>query len=363
MRLPASPNSTSLYSQPDSRAKLATELNYLFMIEAQTASDVLMIRPVSFAGNVQTAASNRFQQLLFHQLSGTSSDNTAQAAALAEFDALANALQRAGVNVQVFEDTPDPHTPDSIFPNNWVSFHTDGTVVLYPMLAPNRRLERRLDIIEALHARHGFHITRTIDLTHREAEEKFLEGTGSLVLDRANRIAYACLSPRTDMDVLGEFAQRLDYDVAAFEAFDAGGAAIYHTNVLMSVGTRFAALCAECIEQERRGTVLDMLRAGGRTVIELSLQQMHSFAGNMLELRTQSGASVIAMSDAARASLTPPQLIALETAGGTIVSSSIPTIERLGGGSVRCMIAEIHLPRMGEAGMGERSRVRPQTGM
>jgi hypothetical protein len=184
-----------------------------------------------------------------------------------------------------------------------------------------------------------------IDLTHREAEGKFLEGTGSLVLDRSNRIAYACLSPRTDMDVLGEFAQRLDYDVAAFEAFDAGGTPIYHTNVLMSLGTRFAAICAECIEQERRATVIDMLRAGGRAVIELSLRQMHSFAGNMLELRSQSGDSVIAMSAAAHASLTAAQLAALKETGGTIVSSAIPTIERLGGGSVRCMIAEVHLPR------------------
>lgn len=311
------------------------------MTEAQTASSILMIRPVRFAGNVQTAASNRFQQL-----EGTTSDDAAQAAALTEFDALANALQRAGVNVQLFDDTPDPHTPDSIFPNNWVSFHADGTVVLYPMLAQNRRLERRLDIIEALHSRDGFHVTRMIDLTHRETEGKFLEGTGSLVLDRINRIAYACLSPRTDMDVLGEFAQRLDYDVAAFEAFDVNGAPIYHTNVLMSVGTRFAAICTECIEQERRATVIDMLRAGGRAVIELSLQQMHAFAGNMLELRSQSGGSVIAMSDAARASLTAAQLAVLEQTGGTIVSSAIPTIERLGGGSVRCMIAEVHLPRV-----------------
>lgn len=322
------------------------------MTEAHTASSVLMIRPVNFTGNVQTAASNRFQQLCAAN-SGANSDNAAQAAALAEFDALTKALSQAGVDVLIFEDTPDPHTPDSIFPNNWVSFHADGTVVLYPMLALNRRLERRLDIIEALHARYGFHTTRTIDLTHREAEEKFLEGTGSLVLDRTNRIAYACLGPRTDMDVLGEFAQRLDYEVAAFEAFDASGAAIYHTNVLMSVGTRFAAVCTECIEKVRRGTVLDLLRAGGRTVIELSFQQMHSFAGNMLELRTRSGGSVVAMSAAARASLTPAQLAALEAAGGTIVSSAIPTIERLGGGSVRCMIAEVHLPRS-EAGSRER---------
>lgn len=299
-----------------------------------------MIRPASFAGNVQTAASNRFQQI-----PATASGDSSQAAALAEFDRLANALQRAGVDVHVFEDTPEPHTPDSIFPNNWVSFHADGVVVLYPMLAPNRRLERRMDIVEALNVSEGFHITRTIDLTHREAEEKFLEGTGSLVLDRINRIAYACLSPRTDMDVLGEFAQRLDYDIAAFEAFDAGGAAIYHTNVLMSVGARFAAICSECIESGRRAAVVDMLQSSGRAIVDLSLAQMHNFAGNMLELRTQAGSPVVAMSDAARASLDASQIATLERSAGQIVASPIPTIERLGGGSVRCMIAEVHLPR------------------
>ena len=310
------------------------------MIEKQTAADVLMIRPVRFAGNVQTAASNRFQQIEAGAVA-----EAVQSAARAEFDGFVQVLQQAGVQVHVFEDTPEPHTPDALFPNNWVSFHADGTVVLYPMLAPNRRLERRLDILEALHARHGFHVARTIDLTHREAQEKFLEGTGSLVLDRINRIAYACLSPRTDMDVLGEFAQRLDYEIAAFEACDVGGTAIYHTNVLMSVGTRFAALCSECIEPGRREAVIDLLRTSGRTVVELGFDQLHQFAGNMLELRTADGGSVIAMSSAALTSLAADQRAALEDAAGPIVSHAIPTIERLGGGSVRCMIAEVHLPR------------------
>lgn len=310
------------------------------MPDSQTSAHVMMIRPVSFAGNVQTAASNRFQQL-----GGVGAADTVQQSALAEFDGLVNALRRAQVNVYVFEDTVEPHTPDSIFPNNWVSFHADGTVVLYPMLAPNRRQERRLELIEALHSSHGFHVSRTLDLTHREAEEKFLEGTGSLVLDRIRRIAYACLSPRTDMDVLGEFAQRLDYEVVAFEAFDAGGAAIYHTNVLMSVGTRFAAICSECVEPARRAAVLDMLRSGGRVVLELSFAQMNQFAGNMLELSTGSGGTVVAMSQAAHDSLTAEQRAMLANAAGPIVSSAIPTIERLGGGSVRCMIAEVHLPR------------------
>lgn len=309
------------------------------MPEAQTASHVLMIRPVQFAGNDQTATSNRFQQV-----DGLQQGDAIQQAARTEFDALANALEAAGVRVHVFDDTPHPHTPDSIFPNNWVSFHADGTVVLYPMLAHNRRLERRLDIIEALDLGHGFQVSRTIDLTHREAEGKFLEGTGSLVLDRPNRIAYACLSPRTDMDVLGEFAQRLDYEVVAFDAFDAGGAAIYHTNVLMSVGTRYAAVCAECIDAQRRDAVIGMLERSGRTIVDLSMTQMSSFACNMLELQTQSGDAVIAMSRTALASLRDDQRATLE-ACGRIISADIPVIERLGGGSVRCMIAEVHLPQ------------------
>lgn len=304
-----------------------------------------MIRPVRFAGNEQTAQSNSFQQLRC-ATDGTSVQNKA----LIEFNGLADALGRAGVQVHIFEDTTEPHTPDSIFPNNWVSFHADGSVVLYPMLAQNRRLERRPAIIAELNSQHGFHVTRTVDLTHREAEQKFLEGTGSLVLDRINRVAYACLSPRTDMDVLGEFAQRLDYDIAAFEAVDADGAAIYHTNVLMSVGTRFAAICGECIEPARRDTVIGMLRASGRTLIELSYSQMNCFAGNMLELRTAAGGTLVAMSDAALTSLSPAQKAQLEAVAGPIVSSAIPTIERLGGGSVRCMLAEVHLPRKQSAG-------------
>ena len=309
------------------------------MSEAQTASHILMIRPVRFAGNVQTAASNRFQNL-----AASESDGSAQNAAQKEFDVLATRLRDVGIQVHIIEDTPEPHTPDSLFPNNWVSFHADGTVVLYPMLAPNRRLERRLDIIETLDRTHGFHVSRTIDLSYREAEDKFLEGTGSLVLDRSNRIAYACLSPRTDMDVLGEFAQRLDYEIAVFEAFDAQGAPIYHTNVLMSVGDRFAAVCSACIEPARRNAIVDLLQASGRSVIDLTMQQMQSFAGNMLELMSLAGAPVIAMSEVARNSLDPLQLDLLTARGERIVSADSPTIERLGGGSVRCMIAEVHLP-------------------
>jgi hypothetical protein len=310
------------------------------MTELQSAADVLMIRPLQFAGNPQTAESNRFQLSAPHL-----SAAQVQGAAVQEFEALAEALRRAGVTVHAFDDTPQPHTPDSIFPNNWISFHSDGTVVLYPMLAENRRQERRSDLLETISSRLGFRIARVIDLTHHEGGGKYLEGTGSLVLDRVQRIAYACISPRTDLDVLGDFAQQLDYRLVAFEAVDAAGAPIYHTNVLMCVGARFAAICPDCIRQDERQAVLDALRTSGHELVELSMAQLGAFAGNMLELRTTSGTAVVAMSLTARESLTPQQRATIERLAGPIVAAPIPTIETLGGGSVRCMLAEIHLPK------------------
>jgi hypothetical protein len=301
--------------------------------ETQSTCDVVMIRPANFGSNPETLASNRFQSTA----QGIAASEI-QRLARGEFDALAGAL------VHVFDDTPLPIKPDAVFPNNWFSTHGDGTVVLYPMLAPNRRLERRIDVVEALHSRCGFHVHDTVDLTHRELEAKYLEGTGSLVLDRVNRVAYACLSPRTDLDVLGEFGQRLDYEIAAFDAVDANGDPIYHTNVLMSVGTRWAAVCSSAIEEGRRAAIESLLSSTGHDVIELSFEQMHSFAGNMLELRARDGGHVIAMSQAAFDSLSAEQRQRLAS-HGRIVSVPIPTIERLGGGSVRCMLAEVFLPR------------------
>ena len=309
-------------------------------MESQAASDVLMVRLVRFAGNIETEASNRFQTR-----DRSVSAAHAQAAAVAEFDELARRLQTAGVTVHTVDDTHEPHTPDSIFPNNWVSFHADGAVVLYPMLAPNRRLERRDDVLATLSAERGFRINRVIDLTAHEHGGRFLEGTGSLVLDRVHRLAYACVSPRTDLDVLGDFAQQLDYDVISFEAHDAQGAAIYHTNVLMCVGARFAAVCVESIREQERAGVLDALRTTGHPVLELTLAQMGEFAGNMLELKTASGETMVAMSSRAHAALTAAQRDFLSEHSGAVVTSDIPTIETLGGGSVRCMLAEIHLPR------------------
>lgn len=328
--------------------------------ERQCAADVLMIRPVRYAANPQTAASNRFQAQVFHGQGGLvedgrvstdrvlgdrSQDERVQAAARFEFDALAAALREAGVRVHVFDDTAQPHTPDSIFPNNWVSFHADGTVVLYPMLAENRRLERRQDLLEALSVQEGFRIERVVDLSHHERRGKFLEGTGSLVLDRVHRIAYACISARTDLDVLGDFAQQLDYEVVAFEARDADDVVIYHTNVMMSVGSGVAVICSASIREDERAAVLDTLRTTGHEVVDLSIEQLAEFPGNMLALGTTQGEAILAMSQRALDSLSAEQRSALETHGGSIVACPVPTIETLGGGSVRCMLAEIHLPR------------------
>ncbi len=311
--------------------------------EPQSAAAVLMVRPARFGFNPQTAASNGFQSAPTPGQGGEGSVD-AQSSALREFDRLADQLQRTGVEVVIGRDTPEPPKPDAVFPNNWVSFHHDGTVVLYPMLASNRRLERRDELLRQVALEGGFRVVRTVDLTHREAQGAFLEGTGSMVLDRTNRIAYACLSPRTDLDVLGEFAQLLDYELVTFEAFDAAANPIYHTNVLMSVGTRFAVLCAELVRDPgSRAAVTERLRASGHRMIEISLGQVARFAGNLLELAPPSG-KVIALSTGAWASLDPAQRRSLE-GEGTVVAADIPVIERLGGGGVRCMLAAIHLPR------------------
>ena len=297
-----------------------------------------MVRPASFGFNPQTAASNAFQR----QPSG-SGDAEAIELVLSEFDELATALQRAGVEVLIAPDTPQPVKPDAIFPNNWVSFHFDGTVVLYPMLAPNRRFERREDILEQLVPQGRFRVSRTVDLTHREAEGKFLEGTGSLVLDRAHRIAYAGLSPRTDLDVLGEFAQLLDYELVTFEA-ECAAQAVYHTNVVMSIGTRFAVVCGEAIAPPRhREAVFNRLHAAGHAIVDITVRQMCEFAANLLELGPARG-PCIALSTTAWRSLGSAQRRLLES-HAEVVPVNIPTIERIGGGGVRCMLAELHLPK------------------
>ncbi len=284
-----------------------------------------------------TAASNRFQA------KSSASPEAQNAAALQEFDGLVDALRGAGIDVVVVDDTPEPHTPDSIFPNNWISVHADGRIVLYPMEAENRRTERRPDIIEHLDEKLGLAVSEVVDLTAHEDAGHYLEGTGSMVLDRVNRIAYACLSSRTHFDPLGDFAQRMNYEVVAFDAVDSDGVPLYHTNVLMNVGEELAVICDEAIvRDEQREAVLKRLRDTGHDVIRLSYEQLNAFAGNMLELRNDKGERLVAMSQQALDSLSGEQLETLRK-NGRIVSAPIDTIEMSAGGSVRCMLAEIHL--------------------
>lgn len=294
-----------------------------------------MIRPVSFGFNEQTAGSNAFQNRDANQLA-------VQDKALAEFDGFVKILKENGVNVTVVDDTVQPHTPDSIFPNNWVSFHADGNVFLYPMQAENRRLERREDIINKLED--NFKVAHVIDLSRFESENKFLEGTGSMVLDRENKIAYACLSPRTDREVLTLFCEQAGYKPISFEAADANGTAIYHTNVLMCVGSGFAVICSDSIPNpHEKVVVLESLRSAHKEVIEITFDQMNRFAGNMLEVKNNKGENLIVMSRNAYQALDEEQKSTLKKYG-KLVYADINTIETNGGGSARCMMAEVHLP-------------------
>jgi hypothetical protein len=298
-----------------------------------------MIRPHCFGPNAETAQSNFFQQSI------TVPKTDIQARAAFEFDAMIGSLADAGVELIVFEDIDQPAKPDAVFPNNWVSFHADGRVFLYPMAAPTRRAERRLDIIEALSRKHAFHVADIVDLSSWEERGGFLEGTGSMVLDRVGRIAYAALSSRTHMPVLADFAQRADYEISAFDAVDAQGRPVYHTNVMMGIGEKFAVICTASISDEKkRAAVLAQLNASGREVVEITLAQMERFAGNLIELAGPSGTSVIVMSASAQSVMSKSQLNSLARCG-RVLSVPIDTIERVGGGSVRCMMAEVFLPR------------------
>ena len=297
-----------------------------------------MIRPVRFGFNEQTAESNAFQDI---KLAAQTKD-VAQEDALREFDEMARQLKAAGVDVMVYEDTPEPYTPDSIFPNNWVSFHFSGTVVLYPMQAENRRLERRMDIIDNLGK--TFHVAKVVDLTHFEQEGKFLEGTGSLVLDRMHRIAFACLSPRTHADVLDEYQQKTGYKVIAFHAADASGKPVYHTNVVMCMGDTFAVVCLQAIpDLDERLMIRHELERLGKRIVEITLEQMAQFAGNMLLIKNQKGQKMLVMSTQAYKSLTPKQIDTLDDYA-TLHHFDLSMIEGNGGGSARCMMCEVHLP-------------------
>ncbi|MEA5428883.1 citrulline utilization hydrolase CtlX [Arcicella lustrica] len=307
-------------------------------MQNQTTAHILMIRPVRFGFNEQTATSNAFQNQAF----GKETQASSQEIALKEFDEMVAQLRKAGVDIIVIEDTPNPHTPDSIFPNNWISFHNDGTVILYPMQAENRRLERREDIVNGLQEK--FYVNKIIDLSSFEQEEKFLEGTGSMVLDRKNKIAYACISPRTHQEVLAEFALQTNYQIVAFEAVDGNGKQIYHTNVLMCVGGMFSVVCLEAVSDlDERLQLRNSLESNGKRIIEITLAQMNQFAGNMLEVRSEKGDKMLVMSNTAYYSLTSSQIKILEDYC-TIHHFDLSMIEGNGGGSARCMMAEVHLP-------------------
>lgn len=306
--------------------------------ENQSASAVLMIRPANFGANPETAGSNAFQK---SALQGAE----VQTRARAEFDALVEILSKAGIWVEVFEDRAEPVTPDAVFPNNWVSFHADGSAWLYPLLAANRRWERRADILEALGRERGYRLGLVRDLSFAELDGRYLEGTGSLVLDRPNRVAYACLSPRTDARLAQEWAKAAGYGAVSFHARDTRGRPIYHTNVMLCVGSQFALGCFDCItEPAERGRVQKRLADTGHEVVAISPYQMEAFAGNMLELKGRYGETLLVMSSRAERALQPKQRQVLEKYA-RLVSSPIDTIEDCSGGSVRCMLAEIHLPR------------------
>jgi hypothetical protein len=308
----------------------------------QTTSSILMIRPVAFRMNEQTAVNNYYQKVLDNLLPAT-----VNAKAQQEFDAFVEKLQAMGVDVTVVDDTLDPDTPDSIFPNNWISFHENGDVVLYPMFAENRRAERREDILDVLEDK-GFHIENIVDYTSAEDDGFYLEGTGSLLLDRANGIAYCALSPRADEELFIEFCEDFDMAPVIFNAYQTVNnerKLIYHTNVIMCLGTTFAVICADCIDdKQERKMVLDQLKKSGKEVILISEAQVNNFAGNMLELVGANLQNLLIMSAAAHANLTTDQLAKLEK-HAKIVSSSLDTIEACGGGSARCMMAEIFLPK------------------
>ena len=305
----------------------------------QTASTVLMVEPIAFGYNAQTAENNYFQV--------EQKDADIQTKALEEFNNFADKLKSKGINVISVKDTLEPHSPDSIFPNNWVSFHNDGKVVLYPMFAPNRRVERRADILEILKD-NGFEITEIEDLSHFENQQKFLEGTGSMIFDHDHKIAYGSVSLRLDEELFRQFCTKFGFRPVVFHSYqNAGGERlpIYHTNVMMCVADKFVVICLECIDDElEREKVQEVIKSTQKEIIEISEDQMQQFAGNMLQVQNQAGEKFLVMSESAYRSLTAQQISAIEKYC-EIIYSDLNTIETNGGGSARCMLAEVFLPK------------------
>lgn len=307
----------------------------------QTTNTLLMIEPIAFGFNEQTAENNYFQQ----------NDNTEksqlQELALLEFNRSVEKLRSMGIEVITVKDTPNPHTPDSIFPNNWVSFHDDGRVALYPMYAENRRSERRMDILETLKEQ-AFRIKEIVDYSTYEKEKRFLEGTGSMILDRVNQIAYAALSERTELELFNRFCADFGFTPMPFHANQSVGndrLPIYHTNVMMCIADKYALVCLDSIDkQDERERVIESLINTDKKIIAITEEQMHQFAGNMLQVEDNKGTSYLVMSETAFLSLTTEQIKLLQQYN-EIISLAIPTIEKYGGGSARCMLAEVFLKK------------------
>lgn len=308
------------------------------------ARTVLLVRPASFGYNAETALTNHFQQAP----AGLQAP-AARQQALAEFDAAVATLRGAGLRVLVFEDTAAPAKPDAVFPNNWLTLHPDGRAVLYPMCAPSRRPERRPDILAAL--RQQFQLRDILDLSGHEAENRFLEGTGSIIFDHPHRRAYAALSPRTDAGLLTEVCAWLGYRPVPFHAVDARGQAIYHTNVMMCLGPDFAVVCLESLpDAAERAVVLAELQRTGHGIVDITLDQVARFAGNMLVVQPAAGRPRLVMSQSAHDALTPAQREQLARCCD-LLPLRIPTIETLGGGSARCMLAEVLLPERADGSL------------
>jgi len=300
----------------------------------QNTAHLLMIQPVNFGFNTETAVNNTFQKNI---------DGDVQQKALQEFSDFVDVLRKNKIDVTVVEDSLHPSTPDSIFPNNWISFHDDGRIFLYPMFAVNRRLERKTAILDAV--KQKFSVAEIVDLTKSESKGLFLEGTGSMVLDRQNKIAYACLSPRTTEKMLNEFCKQVDYEPVTFSATDNTGVDIYHTNVMMCIAKTFAVVCLESVPgKEEKASLLNSLINTNKEIIDISLPQLNHFAGNMLQLMNEDGELLLVMSTQAYQSLTPAQIEILQK-HNRIIHSSLNTIETAGGGSARCMMAEVFLKR------------------
>ena len=299
----------------------------------QNTSKVLMIRPLHFVYNAETAVNNSFQ------VKGDQENLTEKA--VQEFDAFVSELQNHGIDVTVVEDSPDPHTPDAIFPNNWISFHESGIYCLYPMFASNRRKERKPEVLDLIQKKFQYH--KLIDLTGYESENRFLEGTGSMVLDRDKRLAYACLSPRTDLGILEDFCNRMNYRPVVFHSTNESRQPIYHTNVMMCVADRYVVICLDSIpDPAEKRQVSETILSSGKAIVNISISQMNHFAGNMLQLENKNKEKILVMSSAAWHSLFPEQIEIL-TRYNRIAFASLQSIESNGGGSARCMIAEIHM--------------------